>query len=83
MYFRCYGNLKFPLTYNGKSENWYLLLSHCSDFDQKFSEMFVEWSSAKHLLFTKPLNLIGCQGNQKAKCPKNIEKSTPQKLYGR
>ena len=29
MYFRCYGNLKFPLTYNGKSENWHLLLSHC------------------------------------------------------
>ena len=26
----CYGKFKFPLTYNGKSENWDLLLSHCS-----------------------------------------------------
>ena len=27
--FGCYGNLKFPLTYNGKSEHLDLLLSHC------------------------------------------------------
>ena len=26
--FLCYGNLKFPLTYNGKIENWPLLLHH-------------------------------------------------------
>ena len=32
--------------------------------------------------FTKPLNLIEYQGNQKAKFPKNIKKSTPQKPYG-
>ena len=51
MCFRCYGNLKFPLTYNGKSENWHLLLTHCRDFDKSFSEMFVEWSSTKRLLF--------------------------------
>ena len=45
--------------------------------------MFVEWSSTKHILFTKPLNLIGCQGNKKGKFPKDIKKSTPQKLYER
>ena len=51
MCFRCYSNLKFPLTYNGKSENWHLLPFHCRDFDKTFSEMFVEWSPTKHLLF--------------------------------
>ena len=29
IYFGCYGNFKFPLTCNGKNENWHLLLSHC------------------------------------------------------
>ena len=42
MYFRCYGNLNFPLTYNGKSENWALLLAHCRYFDKMFTEMFPE-----------------------------------------
>ena len=28
---------------------------------------------------SKPLNLIGCNGNYKAKFEKNIEKSSPQK----
>ena len=37
-------------------------------FFRKF--MFVEWSSIKD------------HGNQKAKFAKNIQKSTPQKLYG-
>ena len=27
MYFFCFGNLTFPLAYNGKNENWHLLLS--------------------------------------------------------
>ena len=40
--FRCYGNLKFPLAYNGKSENCPLLLSHCRYFDKSFTEMFLE-----------------------------------------
>ena len=31
---------------------------------------------------SKPLNLIGCHGNQKTEFVKNIKKSTPQKLYG-
>ena len=34
--------LKFPLTYNGKSGNWPLLLSHCRYFDKTFTEMFLE-----------------------------------------
>ena len=45
--FRCYGSLKFPLAYNGKSGNWPLLLSHCLYFDKSFTEMFLEKSSAK------------------------------------
>ena len=49
MCFRCYGNLKFPLTYNGKIENWHLLLSHRRYFDKSFSEIFVEWSSTKYV----------------------------------
>ena len=37
-------NLNFPLTYNGKSENGHLLLSHCRYFDKSFTEMFLEYS---------------------------------------
>ena len=33
--------LKFPLTYDGKSESWHLLLSHCRYFDASFTEMFL------------------------------------------
>ena len=36
MWFRCYGNLNFPLTYNEKSESRSLLLSHCRYFDNTF-----------------------------------------------
>ena len=59
-----------------KNENWQLLLSHCRHFDKSFTEMFLEWFS------TKPLNLVGYHGNQKAKFAKNIKKITPQKLFG-
>ena len=69
MCFRCYGNLKFPLTFNGKSENRRLLLSHSRYFDKSFTEMFFEYSSSK------PLNLIGCHGNQKVKSEKKIFKN--------
>ena len=34
MCIRCYGNLKFPLTYNEKSESRSSLLSHCKYFDR-------------------------------------------------
>ena len=30
--------------------------------------------------FSKPVNLIGCHGNQKAEFANNIQKSTPQKI---
>ena len=73
MYFRYCGNLKFSLTCNGKSENWHLLLSHCRDFHERFSEMFVEWSST---------NVIGCHGNQKVKFPKIIQISTLRSYMG-
>ena len=43
--------------------------------------MFVEWSSTKYILLSKPLYLIDCHGNQKAEFAKNIQKSTPQNLY--
>ena len=47
------GNLKFPLTYHGKSENSDLLLSHCRCFDKSFTEMFVEWSSIKRIMLVQ------------------------------
>ena len=53
MYFGCYGNLKFLLTYNGKSENWSFLLSYYRYFDKNFIEMFPEWSSTKHIGFVQ------------------------------
>ena len=40
MCFHCYGKFKFPFAYNGKMENWPLLLSHCRYFDNRFTEMF-------------------------------------------
>ena len=39
------------MTYNGKNENWHLLLSHCRYFDKSFTEMFLEWSSTNHMNF--------------------------------
>ena len=42
MWFRCYGNSKFPYTYNGKSGNWHLFLCYCRYFDKSFTEMFLE-----------------------------------------
>ena len=35
------------MTYNGKSKNWYLLLSHCRYFDKSFAEMVVECFSTR------------------------------------
>ena len=37
MCFRCYGNLKFPYTYNGKSGIWHLFLCYCRYFDKSFT----------------------------------------------
>ena len=35
-------------------------------FDKSFSEVFVEWSSTKHILFVQTSQLTGCHDNQKA-----------------
>ena len=57
MHFDCYGNLKIPLTYKGKSENSYLLVSHCGNFDKNFTEMFLGKSSTKHINFVQTAEL--------------------------
>ena len=54
----------------GKNENWYLLLFHCRYFDKSFLEMVVECPLPNIYFFSKPLNLISCHGNQKAKFSK-------------
>ena len=41
MHFHCNGNVKFSSTYNRKSENMPLLLSHCRYFDKCFTELFL------------------------------------------
>ena len=38
--FRCYGNLKFPLSYNGKSGNNHLLLCSCIYIYNLFTQLF-------------------------------------------
>ena len=35
----------------GKNENWHLLPSQCRLFYKTFTEMFLEWSSTKHIFF--------------------------------
>ena len=69
MCFRCYGNLKFPYTYNGKSGNWHLFLCYCRYFDKSFTEMLPTiWILSKSLILT------GGHGNRKAKFLKNKKK---------
>ena len=47
MYFHCYGNFKFPLTYNGKSKKLEFIAISLQIFWQKL----FGWSSTKHILF--------------------------------
>ena len=69
MCFRCYGNLKFPYTYNGKSGNWHLFLCYCRYFDKSFTEILPTiW------ILSKSLILIDGHGNRKAKFLKNKNK---------
>ena len=56
----CYGNLKFPEIYNGKSESKSLFLSDYRYFDKRFTIMFLE-----HMNLVKLLNLISCHGKRK------------------
>ena len=44
MCFRCYGNLKFPYGYNGKSGNWHLFLCYCRYLTKVLLKCF--WSSS-------------------------------------
>ena len=46
--FHFYGNWKFPLTYNEKSESRSLLLSHCRYFDRTFFINVCWVASTKH-----------------------------------
>ena len=66
----------FPLTYNGKSGSWPLLLSHCRLQKCSLSSLL------PNIFFLyKPLNLISCHGNRKAKFPtKNNNKNNNNKL---
>ena len=50
MYYHCYGNLKFPLAYYEKSESRPYLLSLQIFF---FTEMFLEYSSTKPIIFVQ------------------------------
>ena len=64
---RCYhGNLKFPLTYNEKSESRSLLLSHCRYSDITFLQMLSSPPTSIKKLY-KFLILICCHGNRKSK----------------
>ena len=73
--FRCYYNLKLPLTHNGKLENWHLLLSHCGYFDNSFlSEIFLSSPLPNISVLSKPLIFINCHGIRKAKFAKNKNK---------
>ena len=68
--FRYYGNLKFPLTYNGKSENGI----HCYLTADILTKVLQKCSLSGPLpnssFLSSPLNLICCHGNRKDKFPK-------------
>ena len=72
------------MAYNGKSETCHLLLPHCRCFDNSFTEMVVKWSFTKHVIFvqTTQFDWLPWQPNDQIyeTC---IQKSTPQKPYGR
>ena len=70
MRFCCYGNLKFPLTYKGETENWPLLLCYCRYFYKNLQKCSLSSRLANISVFSKPLYLIGCHGNRKAKFEK-------------
>ena len=54
MHFGCYGNLKFPLTYNGINENGDLF----QIFWQKFYRNVVEMSSTKHIILVQTSQFV-------------------------
>ena len=48
----CYGNLKFPLTFSRKRDNWQFMLS-MGLFGISFTKMFIEQSSIFHMYFVQ------------------------------
>ena len=48
----CYGNLKFPYTYNGKWKLAIISELHYI-FDESFTEMFLEESCTNHMNFVR------------------------------
>ena len=67
----CHRNRKvnFENKYWG-SENWPLLLCHCRYSDKHFQKCSLSSPLPNISFLSKPLNLIGCHGNQKAKFEK-------------
>ena len=67
----CYQNLYLPSTYNGKSGNGHLLLSHCRYFDKfyrnvplavlYFVEMFITLASTYIMICLLPLLMCFCR----------------------
>ena len=68
------------MTYNGKSENLDLLLSHCRYFDKSFTEMFLEYSTKLiNFVQTTEFDWLQIDGNQMDKFEKKYSKSSAQK----
>ena len=74
----CYGNIQLPLTYNGKNENWHLLLCHCRYSDKFLQKCSLSGPLPNVSFLSKLLNLIGCYANP-FNLRKNIKKSSPRK----
>ena len=64
MCFRSYGKLKFPLTYNGKSENKCSFIAISLQILKSFQKFSLSGVLPNILFVSNPLNLIGYQGNQ-------------------
>ena len=62
--------MALPLNYNGKSGNWHLLLSHCRYLTTVLQKYSMSIPLPTIWILSKPLNLIGCHGNRKAKFAK-------------
>ena len=54
----CYGNLELPLTYNGKNENWHLLLCHCMYLTKVLQKCSLSSLLQNVSFLSKPLYLI-------------------------
>ena len=86
-YCRCFSTLvamatlNFHRPINGKNENWHLLLFHCRYFDERFLEMFVEWSSTKHTHFVQTFQFDWLSWQPKGSIAKNFKINSLQKCF--